>query len=121
MKFIVALSAISAVLAAHPDPAAAQSSKEDYIAIIKSAAPADLIDDATIVRMEGSSMQTVQEGSNGWTCMTDQIGVPMCADANALEWAHAWQAHETPPEKNWVHLHAVWRQRSEQQRPVGQG
>jgi len=99
MKFILALSTISALLAAHPEPPAAQSSNEDYIAVIKSAAPADLIDDATIVRMEGSAVQTVQEGRNGWTCMTDQIGVPMCADANALEWAHAWQAHETPPEK----------------------
>jgi len=99
MKFIRAVLTISALLAAHPEPAAAQPSNDDYITLIKSAAPTDLVDGATIIRMDGSAMQTVQKGSNGWTCMTDQIGVPMCADANAFEWAHAWQAHEPPPEK----------------------
>src|SRR3954468_23027395 len=77
----------------------AQSSDADYMASIKRSAPPEIVKDATVVRMAGSNMQTIQKGNNGWTCMTDQLGTPMCMDTNAMEWAHAWQSHAMPPEK----------------------
>jgi len=99
MKFGFAVSAFIAFAAAHGQQVYAQASDADYMAAIRRAAPPEVVQDATILRMAGSNMQTVQKGSNGWTCMTDQLGTPMCVDANAMEWAHAWQTHATPPDK----------------------
>ena len=72
--------------------------------IIKSAmtaAPAKVADGATIVAMNADgSMRTVRKGSNGFTCMADNPATPgpdpMCLDANAMEWVHAWIGHTKP-------------------------
>jgi hypothetical protein len=97
MRLCFVGSALLALAAA--GPLNAQSSDVDYLATVKRAAPPDIVNNATVVRMNGSNVQTIQKGSNGWTCMADQVGVPMCMDANAAEWAHAWQTHAKPPEK----------------------
>ena len=71
-------------------PAIAEDSKmsEDLmtekIGRAKSAAPASISDEATVV-VDG---KVVVEGSNGWTCMPDTFpddGMPMCNDAVWME------------------------------------
>src|SRR5207249_5700528 len=83
--------------AAKPGPTDAQ-----LVASAESAAPANVGKHATIVAMEeGGSMRTLRKGTNGFTCMPDNPATPgpdpMCFDANAMEWAHAWMSHQTPP------------------------
>ena len=65
------------------------------------AAPQAVAAKATIVQAQADgSMQTLREGSNGWTCMPDNPTTPgpdpMCGDANAMAWAHAWMTKGTP-------------------------
>jgi hypothetical protein len=72
------------------------SSQEAYMARVVTAAPPQIVADATIIKMDGTEMQTLKKGSNGWTCM-EANGVPMCLDPNAMEWAHAWQTHGPAP------------------------
>ena len=67
-----------------------------------SAAPAAVGKGATIVAMEANgTMRTLRKGTNGFTCMPDNPTTPgpdpMCMDANAMEWAHAWMGHKPPP------------------------
>ena len=71
------------------------------IASAMSAAPPNVGKAATIVAMSADgTMRTLREGTNGFTCMPDNPATPgpdpMCADRNAMEWAHAWVKHETP-------------------------
>ena len=97
--FASALMTLSLAQAQQAQQARAQGSDADYMATIKRAAPPEVVDKSSVIRMNGTNMLTVQKGNNGWTCMTDQLGTPMCMDANAMEWAHAWQTHATPPDK----------------------
>jgi hypothetical protein len=70
-----------------------------YTKLVMTAAPEQLVRDATIVRMDANgTMRTLKKGSNEYTCMIAN-DVPMCADPNAMEWAHAWQTHAPPPDK----------------------
>jgi hypothetical protein len=74
-------------------------SDSDYIAKVMTAAPASVVKGATIVEMQkDGSMRTLQTGSNGFTCMVAGANDPMCADNNAMQWAHAWMTHTTPPD-----------------------
>lgn len=96
---LVAMSAPAAVLAA--DNTAAD---QKLIRSAMQAAPAKVAANAAIVAMEKEgAMRTVRAGSNGFTCMADNPGTPgpdpMCLDAAAMEWAHAWMSHQTPPAK----------------------
>lgn len=66
-----------------------------------SAAPMKVGEGATLVVMDANGTpRTLREGSNGFTCMPDNPATPgpdpMCMDAAALEWAHAWIGHEVP-------------------------
>lgn len=73
-------------------------SDADYMAKVATGAPASVVRNATIVRIgEGGAMKVLQTGSNGFTCMMIS-GAPMCADRNALLWAHALNTHTTPPD-----------------------
>ncbi|MBV8335087.1 MAG: hypothetical protein JO358_06495, partial [Alphaproteobacteria bacterium] len=70
-----------------------------YTKLVMTAAPEQLVREATIVRMEANgTMRTLKKGSNEYTCMVAN-DVPMCADPNAMEWAHAWQTHAPQPDK----------------------
>lgn len=74
----------------------------DPVASAMSAAPESVARNAGIVTVSADgSMQTVREGSNGWTCMPDNPATPgadpMCLDANALKWVEAWISHQDPP------------------------
>jgi hypothetical protein len=104
--------ALATAVAAHADaakpaakPAAkAGSSDAELIKSAMSAAPAAIGKNATIVAMEADGkMRTLRKGTNGFTCMPDNPATPgpdpMCMDANAMEWVHAWVAHKPPPAK----------------------
>jgi hypothetical protein len=75
-------------------------------ALIKSAmsaAPPKVAKSATVVTMaQDGSMKTLREGKGAFTCMPDNPATPgpdpMCMDKNAMEWVHAWVAHEKPTE-----------------------
>ena len=71
------------------------------IASAMTAAPAKVGKDATVVAMEANgAMRTLRKGANGFTCMADNPATPgpdpMCMDASAMEWVHAWVGHKTP-------------------------
>src|SRR5437867_13434889 len=72
----------------------------EYIAKVKTAAPASVVNNATITmpQPDGSS-KTVQTGSNGFTCFIGNDGTPECDDENAMEWRKALQAKQAPPNK----------------------
>jgi hypothetical protein len=82
----------------------AAPSDADLIASAMAAAPKGVAEGATIVAMDDKGgMRTLRKGTNGFTCMPDNPTSPgtdpMCLDANAMEWAHAWMTHQTPPDK----------------------
>ena len=110
---ILGVAALSLTLAASADaPKAAAKAAEKAAAkagpsdaeLIKSAmsaAPAAVGKHATIVAMDGDKMRTLRKGTNTFTCVPDNPTTPgpdpMCMDANAMEWAHAWMGHKPPP------------------------
>jgi hypothetical protein len=66
----------------------AQPGTDERIALAKSAAPAGISSNATIV-IDG---KVVVEGSNGWTCMPDTMpgdGAAMCNDATWMKMMNA--------------------------------
>ena len=82
-------------------PPAPQSDAQ-IIASAEKAAPASVAKHAAIVAMGADgTMRTIRPGTNGYTCMADSPETPgpdpMCMDANAMEWAHAWMSKTTPP------------------------
>src|SRR5436305_12170184 len=84
--------------------AAAPKTDAAKIANAMSAAPAALSRNASVVEMnEDGSMKELRKGTNGWTCVPDDPSTPgndpMCLDANAVEWLHAYMKKEPPPEK----------------------
>jgi len=78
---------------------AQQGSDAAYIKKVGTAAPPGIVQNATIVKMANGTMQTLKQGTNGFTCMVLGGGTPMCGDTGAMEWAHAWQSHAAPPDK----------------------
>jgi hypothetical protein len=101
--FAVVVSMAALVATAQAQQKAPQTDAE-LIASAMAAAPKTVAEDATIVAMDDKGgMRTLRKGTNGFTCMPDNPtspGVdPMCLDANAMEWAHAWTTHQTPPDK----------------------
>lgn len=79
----------------------AQPSMSDsgYIKQVSKAAPPQVVDHATIIRMQGNTMKTLRKGTNEFTCMIIPGNVPMCADPGAMAWAHAWSTHSPPTDK----------------------
>ena len=71
---------------------------QDYMKRVETAAPPQIVAEATVIRMQEGAMHTLKQGTNQWTCM-EANGVPMCMDPNAMEWAHAWQSHGVAPDK----------------------
>ena len=98
IALVCALSTSTALLAEGMPPLP----DDAQIASAMSAAPPQVSMNATIVEMKpDGSMRTIRQGNNGFTCMADNPETPgpdpMCMDANAMEWAHAWAAHTSPP------------------------
>ena len=91
------------VITFFPQKALAATDSE-MIASAMAAAPKPIAQGATIVAMDDKgSTRTLRPGTNGFTCMPDNPTTPgidpMCLDANAMEWAHAWMGHKQPPDK----------------------
>lgn len=88
------LVSMSAATAQH-----ATLTKQELMDKLQGAAPVAVIKDSTILNMKADGqMETIQKGSNGWTCM-DSAGTPMCADAGAMEWAKARKSKGPAPQK----------------------
>lgn len=84
MSFTKRTLVCTCILIATPLLAFAGEGLEEKIARAKSAAPAAISDDATIV-VDG---EVVHEGSNGWVCMPDTMPgdkAPLCNDAEWME------------------------------------
>ncbi len=85
-----------------PQPTDTAKTDAAMIRSAMSAAPVAVGKSATIVAMDANGkMRTLRKGTNGFTCMPDNPTTPgpdpMCMDANAMEWAHAWMEHKPPP------------------------
>ena len=94
-------SLIALTLSVHAADPIAPATDQQMIASAMTAAPAKVSQGATVVAMEADGkMRTLREGTNGFTCMSDNPATPgpdpMCMDKNALEWVHAWVGHKTP-------------------------
>src|ERR1700683_1992595 len=70
-RYILSGWLVAIALIANPGSVQAQqTSDSDYIGKIMPAAPAGVVQGATIVQMQnGGGMRTVQAGTNGFTCM----------------------------------------------------
>ena len=96
--FLIAGSSLLAVMTSASAQHAMMTDKE-LIDELSLAAPSDLVKGATIMNKDANGkMTTVQEGTNGWTCM-DPGGAPMCADKAAMEWVEAWRSKGPEPQK----------------------
>jgi hypothetical protein len=90
-------SILSSVSAAHAQHA--MMSDDELMSKLKDAAPAQVLEHATIMNMGADGrMKVIREGNNGWACM-DPGQAPMCADKAAMEWAQAWQTKGPAPQK----------------------
>jgi hypothetical protein len=43
-------------------------------------------------------MKQLRAGTNGWMCMVDPAGDPMCLDKEWQVWADAWVNKKDPPQ-----------------------
>ncbi len=98
--FCVASAALTTTSASALPTEEIPKTEPEYIAKVKTAAPASVVNNATITmpQPDGSS-KTVQSGSNGFTCFIGNDGTPECDDENAMEWRKALQAKQAPPNK----------------------
>jgi hypothetical protein len=76
------------------------TSEPAYLAKVKTAAPDQIIANATIVMiMQDGKPKSLQTGTNGFTCMLEASGTPFCADENAVAWQKAAASKSDPPNK----------------------
>lgn len=105
-RLTTVLAATGFVVASAAGPQAQQAAAPtdaQMIASAMTAAPGPVAQSATIVAMnKDGTMRVLRKGTNGFTCMPDNPTTPgpdpMCLDANAMAWAHAWMTHGTPPD-----------------------
>ena len=90
---------------AAPRPQPAPVSRASKIANALAAGPRYITDHATVLDWPApqdreQEMTVLREGSNGWSCMPDQPGVPrhspMCADETTMKWMMAIMAGKKP-------------------------
>jgi hypothetical protein len=98
--FCVASAALTTTSASALPTEEIPKTEPEYIAKVKTAAPASVVNNSTITmpQPDGSS-KAVQTGSNGFTCFIGNDGTPECDDENAMEWRKALQAKQAPPNK----------------------
>lgn len=99
---VAALAAAGATPLGARDEEKAAPYDAQQVASAMKAAPAKVAAGAAAVAMQPEGkMRTLRDGKNGFTCMADNPATPgpdpMCMDANAMEWVHAWVARRTPP------------------------
>ena len=63
--------------------------------------PASVSKDATIMEMTADNkMNQLKAGTNGWMCMLEADGTPMCLDKEWQGWADAWINKKDPQVKS---------------------
>ena len=101
-----AMAAATAVLIMAAWTAAAQEPKSKgsdaaKIARAMSAAPPEISRKATILDIGADGqMKQLRAGTNGWVCMTEGSGAPMCLDTEWQGWADAMMNKADPQIKN---------------------
>jgi len=75
------------------------TSEPAYLAKVKTAAPEHIMSKATSIMMQEGKPRELQAGSNGFTCLINPQGTPLCADQNAMEWRKAVSERTQPPDK----------------------
>jgi hypothetical protein len=70
-----------------------------YLAKVKTAAPEQIVNKATIIMIPEGKPRELQAGSNGFTCLINPTGTPLCADQNAMAWMKAVRERTEPPDK----------------------
>jgi hypothetical protein len=75
------------------------TSEAEYMAKVKTGAPEQIVSKATIIMMQEGKPKSLQTGANGFTCLIDDHGTPLCADENGMAWAKAIQSKSEPPNK----------------------
>ena len=84
----------------HEGMAKSGSGKSDAAMIAKatSAAPPEIGRGATVMGIGADGkMKELRAGKNGWMCMVDPAGDPMCLDKEWQAWADAWVGKKDPP------------------------
>jgi len=77
----------------------AMTTDQELMDLIKDAAPAAVLKDATILHIDTNwQLKSVQEGTGGFDCMNTSLGA-MCADAAGMTWVVAWRTRAPPPQK----------------------
>jgi hypothetical protein len=79
--------------------------KSDSAAIAKavSAAPPEIGKNAAVMGVgSDGQMKQLRAGTNGWMCMVDPAGDPMCLDKEWQAWADAWVNKKDPPQPKTV-------------------
>src|SRR5438552_1841731 len=106
--------AVSAQESAQPTSPKAKSShaamakgggKSDAATIAKavSAAPPEIRKNATVMAAGADGqMKQLRAGTNGWMCMVDPEGNPMCLDKEWQAWGDAWMNKKDPPQPKTV-------------------
>lgn len=78
---------------------AVPTGRNDYIAMVRTAAPLAVVETATILMPDGKGATiVVQQGTNGFTCDITPAGTPKCADAAAMAWLKAIRSGTRAPE-----------------------
>ena len=75
------------------------TSEPAYIAKVKTAAPEEIVNKASIIMVQEGKPRELQAGSNGFTCLVTPDGTPACADPNAMEWMKSIRARTAPSDK----------------------
>ena len=66
-----------------------------------SAAPPSISKNATIMEMtKDGKMNQLKAGTNGWMCLVEPDGTPMCLDKEFQAWADGWMNKKDPQVKN---------------------
>jgi hypothetical protein len=96
--FVSTLTASLAVAQWKPPTTEVPKENAAYIVKVKTAAPLNVVNNATIIRPPPDGMaQVLQKGTNGYTCFIGDDGTPECDDQNAMEWRKALWAKQAPP------------------------
>jgi hypothetical protein len=80
-------------------PGGGGTSDAATIAKAVSAAPPEIRQNATVMAVgPDGQMKQVRAGTNGWMCMVDLVGNPMCLDKEWQGWGDAWMHKQDPPQ-----------------------
>jgi len=99
-RYSLLVSAVAIAIIALSTVVQAQGTDASFMAKVMTAAPAAVVNGATIVQIQkGGGMRTLQTGANGFTCtvLPGGDGTPMCGDKNAMGWMNALMTHGAPP------------------------